>query len=193
MHRLIRRGSILLTLSLIGAALLAAWTSAGKASGFDWFAPRAVPISWHDVELPNRSATLSFPPTLQRVQSDAGAVSFARTGPRGEFVSFLNVTPKQGGETLANWSTFRISHLLEDDAASATLESSAQGLTFTGGKGSCVMDHYVTRVGANHFRELACLVQGTHGGSVIVAASPTAKWDLMSGALEQAVEAFQVR
>ena len=135
---------------------------------------------------------MSYPPTLHPVPSDTGAVSAALTTPGGNFVAFLNATPKQGGESLANWSRFRISHLLEDDARSATLDASAHGLAFRGGRGTCVMDDYVTRVGAHRFRELACLVAGPKGGSVIVAAAPVSGWDRVSSTLEQAVDAYVV-
>ncbi len=54
------------------------------------------------------------------------------------------------------------------------------------------MDDYVTRVGAHRFRELACLVAGPKGGSVIVAAAPVSGWDRVSSTLEQAVDAYVV-
>ena len=62
-----------------------------------------------------------------------------------------------------------------------------------GGTGSCVVDDYVTKIGAHHYEELACLVQGRTGASVIVAAAPTAQWTQAAPLLEQAVAAYEVR
>jgi hypothetical protein len=63
-------------------------------------------------------------------------------------------------------------------------------MEFRGGSGSCVEDTYVTRVGAHKYREIACLVAGTHGSSVLVVAAPTESWDLSSRIVEQAVDAY---
>jgi hypothetical protein len=102
----------------------------------------------------------------------------------------LNVTPKQGDETLRNWPGFRVGHLLDDDASAATMTGQATGLRFQGGTGSCVLDSYTTKVHANHYREIACFVQGSRGASVLVAATPAANWGKYAALLEEAVSAY---
>ena len=62
-------------------------------------------------------------------------------------------------------------------------------MAFRGGTGSCVADTYVTRIGAHEYREIACLVAGTRGSSVVVAA-PADSWDRYSPVLEQAVDSY---
>jgi hypothetical protein len=66
-------------------------------------------------------------------------------------------------------------------------------VTFRGGTGSCVIDQYVTRIGAHRYQEIACLVQGRTSASVIVAAAPAATWAQASPLLFRAVAAYQIR
>jgi hypothetical protein len=106
---------------------------------------------------------------------------------------YLDATPRQGTETLPGWANFRIAHLRNDDAATATLDAHAEHLKFLGGTGSCVLDDYTTRAGARHFREIACLVQDSNSASVIVAATPATDWSRYRAILEQAVAAYSVR
>ncbi|MFH5877639.1 hypothetical protein [Arthrobacter sp. NA-172] len=65
------------------------------------------------------------------------------------------------------------------------------GMAFRGGTGSCVDDSYVTHVGNNRYREIACLVSGSHGISVLIVAAPADSWALYSPVLEQAVNSYQ--
>ncbi|WP_179129004.1 hypothetical protein [Arthrobacter sp. 49Tsu3.1M3] len=51
-------------------------------------------------------------------------------------------------------------------------------------------DTYVTRIGAHKYREIACLVAGTRGSSVLVVATPADSWDRFSTVLQQAVDAY---
>lgn len=83
--------------------------------------------------------------------------------------------------------------LRAEDASVAREDATATGLAFLGGTGSCVIDDYVTRIGAHHYEELACLVQGRSGASVIVAAALAARWAQSRPLLEQAVAAYRVR
>jgi UDP-N-acetylmuramyl pentapeptide synthase len=55
------------------------------------------------------------------------------------------------------------------------------------------MDSYITKIHANHFQEIACLVQGSAAASVIVAAAPAAHWTQARPLLLRAVAAYQVR
>jgi hypothetical protein len=155
--------------------------------------PVAAPAGWIRAALPNGTAVLSYPPALHPVAGDKGTISAAQLGPGGTFQLYLNATPRQGAETLAHWAAFRLRFLRDDSAASAHLDGAAQRVGFRGGTGSCVIDDYTTRVGAHHFQEIACLVQGRHSGSVIVAAAPAATWVQARSLLLRTVAAYQVR
>src|SRR5690348_7892847 len=117
--------------------------------------------------LPNGTAVLSYPRSLHPIAGDKVAVSAAQLGPGGAFQLYLNATPRQGAEHLQNWAAFRLKLLRSDTAASAHQVAAFQGVTFRGGTGSCVIDTYITRIGARHFQEIACLVQGYTSTSVI--------------------------
>jgi hypothetical protein len=149
------------------------------------------PLGWHSVTLPD-GAVLSFPPSMQPVRSDKGAASAAAFSPSGDYLLYLNATPHEGKETLRNWPAYRISHLLDDDARSARQLSAASGVRFLGGSGSCVLDTYVTKVGAHHYTELACLVQGSHASSVVIGAAPASGWARAAALLDKAVAAYRV-
>jgi len=117
----------------------------------------------------------------------------AKVSPSGSYLMYLNATPKQSDETLADWPHFRIEHLTDEDASTARLLASSHGVRFLGGTGTCVIDTYVTREQANHYTELACFVQGKTGSTVIIAAAPSAGWKSESATLTRAVAAFRVR
>ena len=162
------------------------------SSGFSWFTAGPAPAGWLAMELPGGAAVLAYPPSAVPVQSDPGTVAAETAGTDGQPVLYLNATPQQGSETPANWRSFRLAHLRGEHAAGATLDASAAGLAFRGGTGSCVLDDYVTRIGTHHYREIACLVAGAHGGTVIVAATPADRWNSERGILEQAVDSYDV-
>ena len=156
-------------------------------------AARQAPAGWHLVTLADGKAVLAYPPSMHRVTGDRGSASAAKVSASGTFVMYLNATPKQSDETLADWPHFRIEHLTDEDASSARLLAASHGVRFLGGTGTCVIDTYVTREKANRYTELACFVQGKTGSTVIVAAAPTADWKNVSGTLTRAVAAFRVR
>lgn len=156
-------------------------------------APAPAPPGWHQLALPNGTGILFYPPAMHRIHSDGDAVSAARLRPDGLYLLYLNATPQQGEESLRNWASYRLRLLQSDTAARASLDAAAENLPFRGGTGSCVIDHYVTRVRAHRYTELACLVQGRTGASVIVAAAPTALWPSARAILTQAVSAYTVR
>jgi hypothetical protein len=209
-----RRPAILLVAGLVVAGLIAATAALASGSSraaaaggggpgpvqaarhlpaaFSWLRARGAPSGWRQASLPGGGAVLSYPPSLHLAAGDPGTLSEDSTTASGAVRTFLNVTPRQGGETLANWAAFRLGHLRADDASSARLDSAATGLRFRGGTGSCVIDDYVTKTGANHYREIACYVQGAHRASVLIAAAPAADWDTYAAQLEQAVSAFTV-
>ncbi len=157
-----------------------------------WFRGRTAPAGWHQVTLPGGGAVLSYPPSLSRMDGDRGTVSEGLTR-SGRVLVYLNVTPRQGDETLSGWAGFRLGHLTDDDASSARLDGAAEGLKFRGGPGSCVVDDYITKVRAHHYREIACFVRGAHTSSVLVAAAPAADWARYGGLLEEAVDSYAVQ
>jgi hypothetical protein len=155
--------------------------------------PAAAPARWRHLRLPNGTAVLSYPPSLHPVAGDKDAVSAARLSPDGAFQLYLNATPRQGTERLRHWAAFRLRLLRSDDAVSAHEVAAAQRVRFRGGTGSCVIDGYITRIGAHHYDEIACLVQGRTGASVIVAAAPAGMWARARPLLFRAVAAYAVR
>jgi hypothetical protein len=136
---------------------------------------------------------LAYPPALHRVHADPGSVSAALIDPRGDYLAYLNVTPKQGQERLATWPEFRLERLRDESARSVHEDARALDLPFRGGTGSCVIDDYVTRVKHHHYREIACFVQGSRSGDVVVAAAPPSQWSRFGALLERAVASFRIR
>ena len=155
--------------------------------------PAAAPANWRRLPLPDGTAVLSYPPSLRPVSGDTDAVTVARLSPAGSYLLYLNATPRQGTENSQNWAAARLQHLHADETASARQLAAARGVAFLGGTGSCVLDEYVSEIGAHHYKEIACLVQGRSGASVVVAAAPAAQWTKAAPLLEQAVAAYQVR
>ena len=196
-HPWLRGRPALAVLASVAAVAVAAATFAlaGGSPGraFPALVPAAAPAGWPHLTLPDGTAVLSYPPSLRPVSGDTDAASAAQVSPKGVFRLYLNATPRQGDEQLRGWAAFRLRLLTADDAASARELAAAQGVAFRGGTGSCVIDTYVTRIGAHHYQEIACLVQGQASASVIVAAAPAATWAQASPLLLRAVAAYQVR
>lgn len=196
--RITRRGRYALAMIAAAAAItvaVIAFALPGGSPGraFPSLVPAAAPAGWPHLTLPDGTAVLSYPPSLRRVAGDKDAVSAARLSPGGTYQLYLNATPRQGAERLRQWAAFRLSLLRSDDAASAHEVAAAEGVKFRGGTGSCVIDNYVTRIGGHHYEEIACLVQGQAGASVIVAAAPAAAWVQARPLLLRAVAAYLVR
>ncbi len=158
---------------------------------FGWLMPRAAPAAWHRVKLPGGGGVLSYPTVMRPLSGDRGTVSVAVIK-SGRFLAYLNVTPKQGRESVVDWPAFRLEHQ-RGEAVSVHEVASVVGRSFENGRGSCVIDDYVTVVKHNAYREIACFVQGSGPGSVIIAAAPPAQWSRFGPTLERAISAFQVR
>ncbi len=71
----------------------------------------------------------------------------------------------------------------------AMLDARAEQLTFVGGTGSCGLTT-TSPSRPHHYRNPACLVQGAHGGSAVVAASLAADSNRYGPLLQQAVSAY---
>jgi hypothetical protein len=102
---------------------------------------------------------------------------------------YLNLTPHQGAETLANWPSFRIEHLGDEGSTDVRLIASAHGLSFRSGHGTCVIDSY--RTSRARYREIACLVAGARTSSVIVGAAPSKTWAQQAKTLERAIASLR--
>jgi hypothetical protein len=161
-------------------------SGAGSTSGFAWLRPQATPVGWRTATIP-AGAAMAYPPTWRRQSGDAGTATAALTSADRRFLGYLNLTPRQGGESLTNWSTFRIDHNGEEGDRAIKRLAAATGLHFLNGQGSCVKDSYTTSVNARYI-EIACLVTGPRGQVVIVGAAPPSSWAGNSAVIERAIE-----
>jgi hypothetical protein len=156
--------------------------------------PTSEPPNWIPLVPASRTSLLWSPPYMRRIPGDAYSVSTALRDRSGKVtLVYLNAGPKTGGETMDTWPSFRIAHLREERARAVHEEARASGLGFRGGRGSCVMDDYITRRLGHHYRELACFVKGRTAASVIVAAALVSEWPRYGSQLVRAVESWQVR
>jgi hypothetical protein len=156
---------------------------------FRWLHPGRTPRGWKLARLPSGAATFAYPRAWRLIRTDPGTASVALIGHAGSIRGYLNATPRQGAETLANWPSFRIRHLREDDTREVRLIASAHDLRFRSGRGSCVMDSY--RTSRARYREIACLVAGARTRSVVVAAAPSRSWAEQAGTLERAITSLR--
>jgi hypothetical protein len=165
--------------------------AAAGAGPFSWFVAKPPPAGWKHLTPRPGTAVLWFPPSLQPIHADISAVSAALRDRDGNFLAYLNSTPRQGGERLSTWPDFRLAALRARNVAVREV-GRAFGLSFRGGTGSCVIDDYVTRVGSHRFQEIACLVLGQGTGGVVVAAAPPTEWGRLGPQLERAISAYEV-
>jgi hypothetical protein len=122
------------------------------------------------------------------IKTDPGTVSVALLRNRGRIDGYLNATPRQGTETLADWSRFRPRHNVSEGDRRVRVLAATRAGRFRSGKGACVIDTYATSKAA--YREIACLVSGPHASTVIVAAAPNRLWARQGPTLERAVSSF---
>jgi hypothetical protein len=172
-------------LSVSGGAADASAGHSQHAPAFRWLHPGRPPHGWKLARLPSGAATIAYPSTWRPIQTDPGTASVALIGHDGSIRGYLNATPHQGAETLANWPSFRIQHLREEHSTDVRLIASAQRLTFRSGQGSCVIDSY--RTSRARYREIACLVAGNRTSSVVLGAAPSKTWAQQAGTIERAI------
>jgi hypothetical protein len=159
-----------------------------RASGpFAWLHPSSPPAGWI-VARTAGGAMLAYPPGWRPIKTDPATASAALLGGGGRIDGYLNATPKQGTETLATWSRFRPDHNRREGDRSVRLVASSGDLAFRSGRGSCVIDTYMTSTAA--YREIACLVSGRRSSAVVVAAAPIELWDHQAATLKRAVSTF---
>src|SRR5256885_1440369 len=89
----------------LGALLIVALTGGrasapGRASGRSaWLKPASPPSGWH-LARTSDGATLAYPPGWTPIKTDPGTASVALLGGGQRIDGYLNVTPRQGTETL---------------------------------------------------------------------------------------------
>jgi hypothetical protein len=176
----------------VGVVLLVALAGCGAsgrgpASGpFGWLRPASSPTGWSAARIQG-GATLAYPPGWRPLKTDPGTASVALLGAGERIDGYLNATPSQGNETLANWSRFRPRHNQGEGDRSVRLVA-ATTARFRSGRGACVIDTYTTSKAK--YREIACLVSGRGTSAVVVAAAPIALWDQQAATLQRAVSSF---
>jgi hypothetical protein len=179
------------------AASLGVWGGAAdgspsvnaQAPGFRWLQPQRTPGGWKLARLPSGNATFAYPRTWRPIRTDPGTASVALLGQGRSIRGYLNLTPRQGTETLANWPSFRIDHLGDEGSTDVRLIARAHGLRFRSGRGSCVIDSY--RTSRARYREIACFVAGARTSSVIVGAAPSKNWAQQAETIERAIASFR--
>ena len=176
--------AVLLIVALAGCG----GSARGHASGpFAWLRPASPPIGWN-VARTQGGAVLAYPPRWTPVKTDPGTASVALLAGGQRIDGYLNATPRQGTETLADWSRFRPQHNQDEGDRGVRLVAATTNGRFRSGRGACVVDTYTTSKAS--YREIACLVSGPGSSAVVVAAAPTALWDQQAGRLERAVSSF---
>jgi hypothetical protein len=174
--------------ALIIALVAAGGASPRRASGpFAWLRGASPPVGWHVARTPD-GAALAYPPGWTAIKTDPGTASVALRGNGGRIDGYLNVTPKQGAETLANWSRFRPQKNRAEGARNVRLLAATSAPHFRTARGSCVIDAYTTSL--TTYDEIACLVSGPSSSNVVVAAAPARRWQERSAVLERAVSSF---
>jgi len=185
-------------LVLLGAAALALLLSSASSSsgartgrGFSWLRPNAGRAAgWASVTTESSSATLFYPSGWRAIPGDRGTVSVAQRDRRGLYRAYLNLTPREGVESPRGWAAFRTQRNRDEGDRHVGLVAAAEGLQFAGARGSCVIDDYLSRVGANPYRELACIVAGPRHTDVFVGATLRADWNRLGPVVERAASAL---
>ena len=150
--RMIDGSRRLLVVAATGVASLGVWGGAAdgspslnaRAPGFRWLQPQRTPHGWKLARLPSGNATFAYPRTWRPIRTDPGTASVALLGHGRSIRGYLNLTPRQGAETLANWPRFRIEHLGDEGSTGVRRIASAHGLAFRSGHGTCAIDSYRT-------------------------------------------------
>jgi hypothetical protein len=165
--------------------------SSQRASGpFAWLRPASPPAGWRVARIQD-GAALAYPPGWRAIKTDPATASVALRGGGGRIDGYLNVTPQQGAETLANWSRFRPEKNREEGARKVRLLAATRAARFGSARSSCVIDQYATSL--TTYEEIACLVSDAGSSNVVVAAAPTRLWRERSPVLERAVASFTGR
>ena len=185
---LVVAASIAASLGVWGGAADGRGSVNNQAPAFRWLQAQRTPRGWKLARLPSGKATFAYPRTWRPIRTDPGTASVALLG-HGSIRGYLNLTPRQGAETLANWPSFRIEHLGDEGSTDVRRIASAHGLAFRSGRGACVIDSYHTS--RAHYREIACLVAGTRTSSVVLGAAPSKTWAQQAETIERAIASLR--
>jgi hypothetical protein len=166
--------------------------AARPGSPFGWLRPAPAPASWHQATTSSR-ATLFYPADWKQIPGDEGTVTRSLRDTGGLYLGYLNATPRQGTEALHGWAGFRTGHNREEGDQQLRQIAAAEGLRFRDATGSCVVDDYLSRVGGNAYREIACLVSGHRNTDVFIGAALKRDWPALCATLERAASAFVQR
>jgi hypothetical protein len=178
----------LMVVLLIVALAACGGSGRGRASGpFGWLRPAPAPTGWN-VARTQGGAALAYPPGWTPIKTDPGTASMALLAGGQRIDGYLNATPRQGTETLADWSRFRPEHNQDEGDRGVRILAATTTARFRSGRGACVLDTYTTSKAS--YREIACLVSGRGSSAVVIAAAPTALWNRQAGTLERAVSSF---
>ena len=132
---------------------------------------------------------MAYPPGWRVLPGDPNTATAALLDTRGHYLGYLNLTPRQGHESQASWTSFRPRHNVAEGEKDVRTVDSATALRFLSGQGSCVRDAYTTSTNTRYV-EIACLVDGRHASSVIVGAAPSQRWARERPAIERAIAAL---
>jgi hypothetical protein len=164
--------------------------AAADPAAFSWLRPAAAPAGWPHTTTATSQAKLFYPPGWRQIPGDKGTVTRSLRDGQGFYVGYLNATPRQGTEQLHGWAAFRTAHNEDEGDRQVRQIAAAEGLRFRNARGSCVIDDYLSKVGSNPYREIACLVTGDRHTDVFIAAALKRDWPTLSGTLERAASAF---
>ncbi len=160
-------------------------SATAQPAAFAWLRPSAPPSGWATARIPV-GAAISYPPAWTKVKGDPGTATAALFGPAHVYVGYLNLTPRQGTETLGNWGRFRVGHNAEEGDRNVRTLSLTTNRPLGGATASCVEDAYTTSTGAS-YQEIACLLTGRRSSVVAVGAAPPDDWARVAPALERAI------
>jgi hypothetical protein len=156
---------------------------------FSWLDPARVSRGWRSSELPNGAARMAYPAGWKPIRTDPGTVTSALLDSDRGIRGYLNATPQEGSETLADWARFRPEHNADEGDADLRPIAAASDLRFRSGRGSCLLEDYRTSSG-HPYREIACIVAGARATTVIVGAAPPDQWRAEAPAIERAISSF---
>src|SRR3954452_21745527 len=96
-------------------------------TAFTWLKADTAPAGWK-LATTRSGARVAYPRGWRPIRTDPGTASAAPRGRRGYFAGYLNATPQQGAETLANCRRSRVPHGAAEAEHPGGLVAAATGL-----------------------------------------------------------------
>jgi hypothetical protein len=175
------------------SAARATTARAPSARAFPALHPGPAPAGWQSATAAAAAATLSYPPHWRVIHGDPGTASAALRDATGNFLGYLNATPRQGAEALRGWAAFRVSRDRAEGDRAVRVIASAPRVALRGATAACLIDEYDARVGGRRYRELACFVEGRRRASVFIGAAPPSRWTQIGPLLTRSLDAYVQR